>query len=316
MTVSFLDIVTSLVLALIMLGIGISLTVRNFNTIFIRPRVLLIGLSLQMFLLPALAFLLCWFFDLSPEFKVGIIILASCPGGTTSNLTTYLLNCNTALAIVLTVINSFLTLISIPLIVQTALSFFMKDSIVIELPVMSTVLHVFFIVILPVFVGVSIRERLPNISDNLSRVHSFRLFNTYSIKFNILKSVTVILLGIVFSIKIFGSKAVGGTGLEISDFKELLPIGILLNILGLVISYFIPLLLRYKSRTSVTISMQVGLQNTTLAFLIAASILNNSEMEKPALVYSFFSFWLTLGFGIIIKYFVKRKTGVDPFLIN
>lgn len=306
MDVIFIDILTSSVLALIMFGVGLSLSVRNFFTVIARPKAIILGLFLQMVILPILAFIMCYYFNISNEFKVGIIILAACPGGTTSNYITYLLNNNTTLAIVLTVFNSFISLFSIPLIVHFALQFFMQKSFLINLPMSELVLQIFLIVIVPVILGVVIHEKNERFTQRLNSIIRLPLLGR-EINFNALKLITMALLAGVFSIKLIGNSAIGGVGLETNDFVELLPIGILLNLLGLFVGYLIPLLLQFKNRTALTISIQVGLQNTTLAFLVAFSIIGNNEMQKPAIIYAFFSFWTTVGFGLLGRLVLRKK---------
>ena len=116
-----MGILISVVLALIMFSIGLSLTFRKFKNIFVYPKAIIVGLSLQMIVLPIIAFVFATLSNLQPAFKIGLIILAVCPGGTTSNILTYILNGNTALSISLTTISSFITLFSIPFIVNIAL---------------------------------------------------------------------------------------------------------------------------------------------------------------------------------------------------
>jgi bile acid:Na+ symporter, BASS family len=121
-----IDILVSCVLGLIMYGVGISITVNQVIEIYQKPKAFLVAIISQMVALPVIAFLIAYFFDISPQIKVGLIILAASPGGATSGFITYLFRGNTALSITLTSINSLLTLFSIPLIVNLALQQFMS----------------------------------------------------------------------------------------------------------------------------------------------------------------------------------------------
>ena len=118
---SYIDYLISLVLAAIMFGLGLSLTFSNFKQIMLRPKAFFVGLGAQMIFLPLVAFLILLFSGLPDVFKVGIMILAVCPGGTTSGFVTYLFKGNVALSISLTVVNSILTLFTIPFVVNLAL---------------------------------------------------------------------------------------------------------------------------------------------------------------------------------------------------
>jgi len=304
---NLVDILISSVLALIMFGIGLSLTVQNFKNIFIYPKSIITGLTAQMLVLPIIAFIFCLFFDIPPELKVGLIILSVCPGGTTSNFITYLLNGNTALSVSMTTVNSILTLLTVPFFVNIALVYFLGAETKFHLPFIETILQIFFITIIPAIIGIIINERLPKLSLKLNSKIFIPLGFLKQMKFNFIKLLTIILLGIVFAIKLFASEGLGGAGLTKDDFILLLPIGILFNITGLFLGYIISLLLKLKDKTPMTIGIEVGLQNTTLAFLIAGTLLKNTEMQKPALVYAFFSFWTAILFGLFTKYLKTNK---------
>jgi BASS family bile acid:Na+ symporter len=102
-------------LAIITLGMGLSLTDKDFKNIFLQPKAVIIGLSCQMILLPVIAWLIARSININPYFKVGLMIIAACPGGATSNLITYLLRGNVALSISMTALNSLITLSPFPL---------------------------------------------------------------------------------------------------------------------------------------------------------------------------------------------------------
>jgi len=277
------------------------LTVQNFKSIIQTPKPVITGLSAQMIALPIIAFTFAMFSNLKPELKVGIVILSACPGGTTSNFITYLLNGNTALSISLTTINSFFTLFSIPLIVNIALVSFLGENTKFQLPFFETILQIFYITIIPATIGVLIKSKLPRLAKRLNHKVSINIGMLKAMKFNLIKSITIILLGIVFAIKLFASEGSGGAGLTKDDFLQLLPIGLLFNITGLLFGYFVSVSMKLKNSTPMTIGIEVGLQNTTLAFLIAGTLLQNPVMQKPALVYAFFSFWTAIIFGLITK---------------
>jgi BASS family bile acid:Na+ symporter len=129
----FIDFLIGTVLALIMFGIGSSLKLSDFREIFRHPRGLTLGLTLQMVFLPILFFIIALLSPFSPELKVGLFIIALCPGGTTSNFITYIVGANVALCIALTSLNSFLILLTIPTLTNFSLHYFMEVDQVIQL---------------------------------------------------------------------------------------------------------------------------------------------------------------------------------------
>jgi len=283
-----IDALISLVLALIMFGIGASLKVADFKTMFEDKKAFLTGLVFQMLFLPLFAFLITYFSDLSPAWKVGLFIIAICPGGTTSNFISYIVRADTALSIALTSINSLLILFSIPLLSNFALNFFIENQSTISVSITETFFQVLFILILPAALGVLFNEKCSTFSKTIGKP---------------LKYINTLLLALVFGIKFFGSKASGGSGILTEDILTLLPYCLLLHIGAMVISYNYAKFTKINKLQSTTIGIEVGLQNTTLAILVTGTLIGNNEMTKPALVFAMFSFFTTLGFAT----FTMRK---------
>ena len=289
---SYIDILISLVLASIMFGLGLSLTVSSFKDIIVKPKSFFIGLSSQMIGLPLIAFILLYFANLPAVFKVGIMILAACPGGTTSGFVTYLLKGNVALSISLTAINSFLTIFTIPLIVNSALGYYLNQYAEFHLPLLSSVVQIFCVTIFPAIIGVFVRSVKPIIAQVLQ---------------NKIKYILIVLLAIVYSVKFFASKQYGGTGLNRDEVLMIVPYAFLFNVLCFIFSIGIGKLTRLTIRDAFTIAIEVSLHNTTLALLIGGTLLKNQEMVKPALIYSMFSFWSAVIFGVLTKWIYKKE---------
>lgn len=281
-----IDFLIGTVLALIMFGIGSSLKLSDFREIFRHPRGLTLGLILQMFFLPILFFIIAWLSPFSPELKVGLFIIALCPGGTTSNFITYIVGANVALSIALTTLNSFLILLTIPTLTNFSLHFFMGMDQSIQLSAGETIIHVILIVLLPALLGLMFNRQFPKTSDKLQQP---------------LKYINTILLACVFGIKFFGDQSTGGSGISSSEVFSLLPLVLLPHLIAIFFSYYSARLFRLDNLKSTTISIEVGLQNTTLALLITNNILQNNEMTKPALVYALFSFFTTLLFAYLFQ---------------
>jgi len=283
---SFIDLLISGILAFIMVSVGLSLTERDFVVTFRRPRAYFTGVFAQMVMLPLLAFGVAGVSGLRPEFQVGILILASCPGGMTSSFLSYLLGANAALSVSLVATNSFIALVSVPLIVNGALLFFMGQDTHLALPFWDTVLQIFSITILPVVLGVLIRHKLPKFAQRVE---------------NPLKWITLALLAALFAIKFFAGEDQGGSGITGSEILELLPYSLAVNVLGLAVGYLAARSQGLSVKNRITIGIEVGIQNTNLAFLIAGTLIGNEAMLKPALVYAMFSFFTALGYGLVQK---------------
>lgn len=284
---NFIDLLISGVLAFIMLSVGLSLAKRNFYYTFSRPRSFFIGIFLQIIILPSIAFTVASLSGLPPAFQVGLMVLASCPGGMTSNFISYLLHANTALSISLTVGNSIIALGSIPFIVNLAIDYFMPGTGgIAKLPFSSTTGQILLVVLLPVLVGILIRRWFPVFADR-SRLA--------------LRWVTVILLALLFVIKIFAPETQGGSGITWSEVAMILPFSLLINFLTLGSGFVVGRLTKRTLDDQLTLGVEIGIQNTSLAFLITATLLSNEDMLKPALVYAMFTFFTAVGYGVLLK---------------
>ncbi len=286
------DLAVSAVLGLIMFGIGLSLTVSDFSRIIRYPRAFFSALGAQMLGLPVIAFLINLVAPLPAALKVGFIILSASPGGATSGFLTYLWRGNVALSLSITSVNSFLTLFSIPVIVNLGLQVFMGRETDLHLPFWETVQHIFFITILPASIGVAIRHRYSYYAELISRPAKY---------------VMLVLLAIVFLIKMFAGESHGGAGLTLADFTRITPVALIQNGSCLFFGYFFMRYMGLPHPSRLTAAMESGVQNTTLAFLIASNMLGNQEMVKPALVYSMYSFWTACLFAYFSNRIVSQK---------
>lgn len=286
----FSDIFLPITIALITLGMGLSIEAGDFRHVFVRPKAVIIGICCQMVLLPALAFLIARFSTIDPIYKVGLIIISACPGGATSNLVTYLLKGNLALSISMTVINSIITVITIPLIVSLGLVFFLSQDTTISLPIGNTILKVILVTILPVSAGVTFKSYFPVISEKLNKP---------------LKYLMPLLLLAIYAGVIFIDE--GEQSSQMSDKFNLLPYPLLLNMAAMILGWGIARLFRLTPKNQFTISIEVGLQNSALAIFVAAFLLDNQSMAIVPVIYGSFSFFSTAFFGYFVKK-ISRKT--------
>lgn len=270
-------------LFVIMLGMGLSLVIDDFKRVIRYPLAVSVGLINQIILLPIIGYLLTIGLNLEATFAVGLMILAACPGGVTSNLITHVARGDTALSITLTAISSFITVISIPIIISWSLNHFIGESKTVELPVLQTIGQIIAITILPVSIGMFIRRKRPLLADQMekpARTGSTILF-------------VIIVLGILLS----------NWDSLLSSIKQLGMVTLLLNIITMLVGYLAARLLGLELPQTLSISIESGVQNGTLAIVIATSILKQADMALPAGVYSLAMF---LTGGILMYYFGNR----------
>jgi len=287
---ALVDILVSVVLALIMFGIGVSLSIHEIKLIFYSPKALIISLFSQMIILPVIAFSIGFIFDIPNYIKVGLVILAASPGGTTSGFITYLFKGNTALAIVLIAVNSMLALFTIPFIVNISLHQFEGIDRQFLLPFWSTFGEIFIFTIIPIIIGVLVRQYNESYSEKISKY---------------VKPVLIILLGFVFVLKFVGLDGV--SGITKSEILEILPYAVLINILLLFTGLLVAKLFRLGIKNEFTIAIESAVHNTTLAFLISGMLLHNEDYGKVALVYAMFSFWTAIVFCYLYKKIKKTN---------
>ena len=155
------EIVLPISLAIIMFSVGLPLTTADFKRVAVQPKDFMIGAISQIILLPLVAFILLSIWDIQPALAVGVMIIAACPGGATSNMLTYLARGDTALSVSLTAIISLLSLLTLPVIVSYSINFFMGASTAQELSVGTMILKIFLITTVPVIMGMMIRNFAP-----------------------------------------------------------------------------------------------------------------------------------------------------------
>jgi len=284
------DLLINITLALMMFNIGASLRFSDFKRILQNLKPIILGISLQMLALPVLTFGILYFTEISPAYKLGIFILSLCPGGSTSNFVSYLVKSDVALSVLLTGINSFIILITLPALTTFGyLYFFSESDVIVDLPYFDIISNIFLMTLLPVILGVLFRHYATTAANTIQTA---------------LKHASITALFLVFLIKIFGSKEQGGSGLIWEDVISIFIPLLIIHFITLFASYYISKKVIVDHSKSVTIGIEVGLQNTALALLVATVLLGNEELGKPAVIYSGFSFFTTYIFG----WWMMRKT--------
>lgn len=278
-----------LALGIIMLGMGMSLTPSDFRNVITTPRAILLGLGNQLLLLPVLAVAITLVFPLRPELAVGLILIALCPGGPTSNIISHLARADLALSVSLTAISSIITVFTIPVVLNLALYHFMGGTQAIQLPLGKTILQIFVVTIVPIALGMIIRRKFPAFTSR-----SMRAVNLLSIAFFVL----ILCLAIIQERSHLASY-----------FQQSGAAVILLNITALALGFYSGNLWRLGTRQKIAISIETGIQNGSLAIALALSplILNNPAIAIPAVIYS-----LTMFVSAAIVIILARRSTEAP----
>ena len=274
---SLSTIILGVALFVIMLGMGLSLVPDDFKRIFLSPKAIIIGLINQLILLPLIGFLIVNTFNLQPEVAVGLIILSACPGGPTSNLITHLAKGDTALSVSLTALSSVITIVTIPFIINLGLVMVLGEGTPIQLNISQTIIQVFGIIIIPISIGMFFKRTTPAFADKMNK----------PVKIASAALLALIIVGIVIKeraniIPYFGQA--GWASLS-------------LNVLTMVAGIVTARLFLLSSKQGLSIAIESGIQNGTLAISIATILLNNSAYAIAPAVYSLIMFFTC---GIII----------------
>jgi BASS family bile acid:Na+ symporter len=276
-----------LALFIIMLGMGLGLTLNDFKRVFIQPKAVILGLIAQLILLPIVGFILSFIFPLSPELAVGVMILAACPGGPTSNMVTYLVRGNVALSITLTAISSLITVFTIPIVVNLAMQKFIGEGVALQLPFVKTVIQIAIITFIPVALGMLLHNYTPQFA---AKVEKF------------VKWLSLFFLGLI----------IAGLLLKERDnvagfFFQVGGVTLTLNLLTMVLGYTIATLGKLDQSSAKAITVEVGIQNGTLAIAVATTLLNSPNMAIPAAIYSLIMFITSGAFMGIVRNRATRK---------
>jgi len=267
-----------LALAIIMLGMGMTLIISDFTRVIKYPRAILIGLTNQLIFLPIIGFSLAIAFNLKPVMAVGLMILASCPGGPTSNLITQVCKGNIALSVTLTAVASLISILTIPFILSYALEYFGSNTdVTIKLPIIDTILQIVGITVIPISIGMLIRKHKTSFAKRMEK--PMRTAST------------------VIFILVFIAVLAANANKLIAGMKEAGLVTLVLNIATMGLGYLTARLFKLNLKNTISITIESGIQNGTLALVIATSILNNVEMGIPIGAYAI---WMFLTAGILM----------------
>ena len=258
-------------LAIVMFGLGLSLTVADFTRVVRYPKATIVALGCQILILPGLCLGLVLLFDLEPTLAVGMMLLAASPGGTTANLFSHLAKGDVALNITLTAVNSVLAVVTLPIVVNLSLDGFLGEDDSIGLQP-AKMLQVFAIVLIPVAIGMLIRNKAEAFTERMRGP---------------VKIASVVVLVAVIVIAVYQER-----DNVLGYVRDVGLVALLLCVLSLTIGYFVPMAFRVERRQAIASAFEIGVHNSTLAITIALSpsLLNSTEMAIPGAVYGILMF--------------------------
>lgn len=267
-------------LGIIMFGLGLSLTLGDFARVAKHPKAVVIALVCQLLLLPAICFGLVMLFQLPPVLAVGMLLLAASPGGTTANLYSHLFRGDVALNISLTALNSVIAVVTLPLITNLAIAYFLPGDDTLGLQLGKTI-EVFVIVLGPVVLGMLVRRWKPSFADAMDK--------------------PVRIASVIILIVVIAGAIVTNLDLLLANAAQLAAITVLFCVISLTVGYLVPRMFSIERRQAIASSFEIGIHNATLAIVIAQTVIGSIEMSLPAAVYGVLMFFVALGFGFIIR---------------
>jgi len=279
-------------IAVIMCGIGMTLSGGDFRRIAQRPKPVLIGILGHYALLPLLGFAAAWLFPMPAELAIGLVLVAACPSGTTSNALTYLARGNVALAVTLTVISALVTFLSVPLLVNLALQVFGGEARDIRLPVGQTILHLAALVLAPVLIGMAVRRWAPAFAQRLEPWVS-----RFALGFLVLLIVAI---------------AVSERENLPAWFAQMGPAALTLCCAAVGLGFLLGRISGLELRDAITIGMEVGVQNSTLAIVIALTLLQSPQVALPGAVYGLLMYLPALAMVVSGRRAVARDEASPP----
>ena len=274
------DVFLPLALAFIMFALGLGLAGADFLRVTKQPKDFFVGAISQIILLPVIAFILVKIWPISPELAIGVMIIAAAPGGVTSNILTSFAKGDVALSVSFTAIISLISVVTVPIIVINSAEYFGGD--VQNISVIAKAIKMFMLVTVPLIIGMLLKKFVPN----------------FVLKFEpIAKKISTIL----FVLVLLGAIAAERENV-VSYFAQAGLITLVLNVIMMVVAFYLAQLLGSKAEQKKCITIECGLQNGTLAIFVATSIFGGGMYVIPAATYSLIMFATSL----IFIYFVRK----------
>ena len=250
----------------VMLGMGLSLTVSDLKRVVVYPRAVSVGLFGQLICLPLLAFVLALILAPNPAVAVGAILLAACPGGVTSNAYTFAARADVALSVTLTIIESAITIFTIPLFAFLALSYFMSQGAAPDVPAGEMIQQLAMITVIPIGCGMLVRAYRPDFALRLVEG---------------LRKVTVYVL-----IVLIAAAAISSWREVLDNFVQAGLLVAALNLLSMGMGYGLARAAGLPGSQQITLVYEVGVQNISLALLVTLTLLEDPTLAITSLLYA------------------------------
>ncbi|MCL4268904.1 MAG: bile acid:sodium symporter family protein [Anaerolineales bacterium] len=277
------NVVLPLAIVIIMVALGMTLTTADFRRVFTQRKQVLIGLLCQLVLLPILGFIVAGVFALPAVYAISIILLAAAPGGATSNLIVHAADGDRALSVTLTAISNMLAWFTIPFLLGIAYTTYGSGTLDIDFPVVDTMIQVAVLTVIPVIIGMAVRNWRPEFAEKTKRFS--RIFAT------------------IFLFLVILALVIQNWDVIVNDGPRFAPAFIVLNVAALVIGYIVPKLVKIDEVQTVTIAIETGIQNSTVAITVALTILNNNEM---AVIPGLYAIWMYVT-GFALAFLMARR---------
>jgi bile acid:Na+ symporter, BASS family len=272
--------IAPLCLAIIMFSLGLGLTINDFLRVIKYPKNFLVGFICQVILLPIIAFILINLITLTPEIALGVMIIAAAPGGVTSNVLTKFANGDIALSVSLTAIVSLISIATVPFIVFHSANF-LEIEILKEIAMSSIATKMFFVVTVPVLLGMIIRK----LKQDLVMAYE-----------SLFQKISIILFLIVFA-----AIWVEEWGEIMSYIKTAGLISIILNMTMIIIGFYVAKFLVSGIAQRKSISLECGLQNGTLAVYVATQLFDQKVYLFPTAAYALIMFVTSIFFVLLVR---------------
>ena len=273
--------IAPIALALIMFALGLGLTGQDFLRVLKQPKDFIVGLICQLILLPVIAFVLIKIFNTPLELALGVMIIAAAPGGVTSNVLTKFANGDVALSVSLTAIISLISIISVPFIVFMSADLLEISNISKEISMIGISMKMFLVVTLPVLLGMVIRKFATNFITS---------------KTQMIQRISIILFAIVFA------------AIWVEEWENIMSyiaqaggITLVLNIVMMIVGYYVAKFLASGIAQRKCISLECGLQNGTLAIFVASQLFNDITFLIPTAAYALIMFVTSIIFVLLVR---------------
>ena len=279
-----MEIVTTIApiaLALIMLGLGLGLTVQDFTRVFKQPKDFLVGLICQMILLPIIAFVLIKILSTPMELALGVMIIAAAPGGVTSNVLTKFAKGDVALSVSLTAVISLISIISVPFVIFQSAELLNISYITKEISMASISLKMFFVVTLPVIIGMIIKKFAPLAINS--------------------KTVLIQRTSVALFVIVFAAIWVEEWDNIVSFLVRAGTIALALNIIMMIVGFYVAKFFISGMAQRKCISLECGLQNGTLAVFVAGQIFDEIVYMVPTAAYALIMMTTSIIFVFVVR---------------